>query len=118
MDGLGDVYTWTCIDAETKLVPCWHVGTRDLESAREFISDLASRLANRMQLTTDGHKAYVGAVEEAFGRDIDFAQLVKIYGTEGQSKSDSHRYSPSEFSGSEKHVKMGNPNMKLVSTIN
>lgn len=114
--GLGDVYTWTCIDSDTKLIPCWHVGTRDLDSAREFISDLASRLANRVQLTTDGHKAYIEAVEEAFGRDIDFAQLVKIYGTEGQSKSDSRRYSPSEFSGSEKHVKMGNPDMKHVST--
>lgn len=114
--GFGDVYTWTSIDAETKLVPCWHVGTRDLESAKEFISDLASRLANRVQLTTDGHKAYIEAVEEAFGRDIDFAQLVKMYGSEGQSKSDSRRYSPSEFSGSEKHVKMGNPDMKLIST--
>lgn len=114
--GLGDVYTWTAIDPETKLIPCWHVGTRDLESAREFISDLASRLANRVQLTTDGHKAYIEAVEEAFGCDIDFAQLVKIYGNEGQNKSDSRRYSPSEFSGSEKHVKMGDPDMKLIST--
>lgn len=114
--GFGDVYTWTSIDAETKLVPCWHVGTRDLDSAKEFISDLASRLANRVQLTTDGHKAYIEAVEEAFGCDIDFAQLVKTYGNEGQSKSDSRRYSPSEFSGSEKHVKMGNPDMKLIST--
>lgn len=114
--GLGDVYTWTAIDPETKLIPCWHIGTRDLESAREFISDLASRLANRVQLTTDGHKAYIEAVEEAFGCDIDFAQLVKIYGNEGQNKSDSRRYSPSEFSGSEKHVKMGDPDMKLIST--
>jgi len=70
--GYGDVYTWTCVDAETKLVPCWHVGTRDAVSAKAFISDLASRLANRVQLTTDGHKAYIEAVEEAFGRDIDF----------------------------------------------
>lgn len=69
-----------------------------------------------MQLTTDGHKAYLEAVEEAFGRDIDFAQLVKIYGNEGQTKSDSRRYSPSEFTGSEKHRIMGNPDMKLVST--
>jgi IS1 family transposase len=114
--GYGDVYTWTAIDAETKLIPCWHVGTRDLDSAKAFISDLSSRLANRVQLTTDGHKAYLEAVEEAFGRDVDFAQLVKIYGTEGQTKSDARRYSPSEFTGSEKHVKMGNPDMKLVST--
>ena len=73
-------------------------------------------LSNSFFPRSDGHKAYIEAVEEAFGRDIDFAQLVKIYGTEGQSKSDSRRYSPSEFSGSEKHVKMGNPDMKLVST--
>jgi IS1 family transposase len=114
--GYGDVYTWTAIDAETKLVPCWHVGTRDAVSAKAFIGDLASRLANRVQLTTDGHKAYIEAVEESFGRDIDFAQLVKIYGNEGQTKNDARRYSPSEFTGSEKHVKMGNPDMKLVST--
>jgi hypothetical protein len=67
-------------------------------------------------LTTDGHKAYLEAVEEAFGRDIDFAQLVKIYGNEGQTKSDSRRYSPSEFTGSEKHRIMGNPDINLVST--
>lgn len=114
--GFGDVYTWTAIDAETKLIPCWHVGTRDAVSAKAFISDLASRLANRVQLTTDGHKAYLDAVEDAFGADIDFAQLVKMYGTLGQHKHDSRRYSPAEFTGSEKHVKMGNPDMKLVST--
>jgi len=114
--GYGDVYTWTAIDAETKLIPCWHVGTRDASSAKAFISDLASRLVNRVQLTTDGHKAYIEAVEEAFGCDIDFAQLVKTYGNEGQSKNDSRRYSPSEFSGSEKHIKMGDPDMKLIST--
>jgi len=114
--GLGDVYTWTAIDADTKLIPCWHVGTRDLESAKAFISDMASRMANRIQLTTDGHKAYLEAVEEAFGRDIDFAQLVKIYGSEGQPKSDSRRYSPSEFTGSEKRVITGSPETKHIST--
>ena len=114
--GFGDVYTWTAIDAETKIVPCWHVGTRGAESAYEFIHDLASRLANRIQLTTDGHKAYLDAVEDAFGTDIDFAQLVKMYGTLGQQKHDSRRYSPAEFTGSEKHVKMGNPDMRKVST--
>ena len=114
--GYGDVYTWTAIDADTKLVPCWHVGTRDAEAAKVFISDLASRLANRVQLTTDGHKAYLEAVEEAFGRDVDFAQLVKIYGNEGQSKNDSRRYSPSEFTGSEKRVITGDPDKKYIST--
>jgi IS1 family transposase len=114
--GLGDVYTWTAIDADTKLVPCWHVGTRDADSAYAFIHDLASRLANRIQLTTDGHKAYLDAVEDAFGADIDFAQLVKMYGTLGQHKHDARRYSPAEFTGSEKRVVTGNPNIKDVST--
>lgn len=84
--GLGDAYTWTAIDADTKLIPCWHVGTRELESAYEFIHDLASRLSNRVQLTADGYKAYITAVEDAFGADIDFAQLIKMYGNAGQSK--------------------------------
>lgn len=114
--GYGDVYTWTAIDAESKLIPCWHIGTRDAESAYEFIHDLASRLANRIQLTTDGHKAYVNAVEDAFGADVDFAQLVKMYGTLGQQKNDARRYSPAEFTGSEKKAVTGNPDMKKVST--
>lgn len=114
--GFGDVYTWTAIDAETKLIPCWHVGTRDADSAYEFIHDLASRLANRVQLTTDGHKAYIDAVEDAFGADVDFAQLIKMYGTLGQQKHDARRYSPAEFTGSEKRRITGNPNIKDVST--
>jgi len=114
--GHGDVWTWTAIDPVTKLVPSFAVGKRTAEYAEAFIGDLASRLAGRIQLTTDGLKVYVNAVEEAFGRDIDFAQLVKIYGSEGIITTDARRYSPSEFSGSEKHVKMGNPDMKQVST--
>ena len=114
--GHGDVWTWTAIDPVTKLVPSFMVGKRTIEYAKAFIDDLASRLAGRVQLTTDGLKAYVEAVEGAFGRDIDFAQLVKIYGTEGQTKSDARRYSPSEFTGAEKTVKMGNPDMAHVST--
>ncbi|MFZ2302406.1 MAG: DDE-type integrase/transposase/recombinase [Gallionella sp.] len=114
--GYGDVYTWTAIDSETKLIPCWHVGSRDLDSAKAFIGDMASRLSGRVQLTTDGLKAYIEAVEESFGRDIDFAQLVKIYGTTGQSTGDARRYSPSDFTGSEKRIITGDPNMKLIST--
>jgi len=114
--GFGDVYTWTAIDAETKLVPCWHVGTRGAESAYEFIHDLASRLESRIQLTSDGHKAYIDAVEDAFGADIDFAQLVKIYGSLGQHNNDARRYSPAEFTGSEKRRITGNPEIKHVST--
>lgn len=114
--GLGDVYTWTAIDADTKLIPCWHVGTRELESAYEFIHDLASRLANRIQLTKDEHHAYINAVEDAFGADIDFAQLIKVYGNAGQSKEDQRRYSPAECTGIEKRHIVGNPNFKDIST--
>jgi len=72
----GDVWTFTAIDADTKLVPCWKVGTRDIDCAYEFISDLKDRLTNRVQLTTDGHRMYLEAIEQAFGRDIDYAMLV------------------------------------------
>ena len=78
--GIGDVYTWTAICADSKLIPTWYVGKRDMQSAKTFINGLASRLKNRVQLTTDGYKPYLEAVEEAFGGDIDFSQLIKIYG--------------------------------------
>jgi IS1 family transposase len=114
--GIGDVYTWTAIDADTKLIPCWHVGTRGIDSARLFISDLADRLNGRVQLTTDGHHAYLTAVEESFGREIDFAQIIKIYGNDGQSKADVRRYSPAQCTGAEKKPVTGNPDMDNVST--
>lgn len=114
--GIGDVYTWTAIDADTKLVPCWHVGTRGIESAREFIGDLADRLTNRVQLTTDGHHTYLTAVDEAFGLNVDFAQLQKKYGNIGQTKEDRRRYSPAECTGVEKKRIIGNPDMDLAST--
>ena len=114
--GFGDVYTWTSIDADTKLMPCWHVGTRGAESAHIFMSDLASRMANRIQLTTDGHKVYINAVEEAFGGDIDYAMLVKQYGNEGAPVEASRRYSPAECTGAEKRRINGDPDMKHVST--
>ncbi len=114
--GFGDVYTWTAIDADTKLVPCWHVGNRSIGAARSFMGDLAQRLANRVQLTTDGYKSYLTAVEESFGNDIDFAQLIKVYGTEGQGKEDARRYSPAECTGIEKKRIAGNPDMENVST--
>src|SRR5580692_9005875 len=78
--GWGDCWTWTALDADTKLIPCWYVGTRDAKAAYHFMHDLAARLANRVQLTTDGHKPYLTAVEDAFGADIDYAMLQKIYG--------------------------------------
>lgn len=112
--GHGDVWTWTAICADSKLVPCWHIGDRSAESAKEFISDLASRLKHRVQLTTDGYRVYVDAVEEAFGKDIDYAMLVKIYGEE--SSSTEKRYSPVKYTGSHKTVVQGKPDMKRVST--
>ena len=114
--GLGDVYTWLGIDADTKLIPCWHVGNRGAESAYDFIHDLAGRMAHRIQLTTDGHNAYIQAVEDAFGADIDYAMLVKMYGTLGQSKDDARRYSPAECTGIQKRRITGNPNVRDVST--
>jgi IS1 family transposase len=112
--GIGDVWTWTALDAETKLVPCWMVGDRSLGTATEFISDLAGRLANRVQLTTDGHKAYLDAVEDAFGADIDFAQLVKLYGNE--ERQGEARYSPAVCKGTKLVRVEGNPDPKHIST--
>ena len=96
--GYGDVYTWTAIDADTKLVPCWLVGERNSSDAAAFIEDLAGRLRNRVQLTTDGHKPYLEAVEGAFGADVDYAMLVKLYGAEAGSE---RRYSPAVCIGAE-----------------
>jgi hypothetical protein len=82
-EGAGDIWTWTAICADTKLVPSWLVGARDGEYALAFVDDLRQRLANRVQLTSDGHKPYPQAVEDAFGADIDYAMLVKLYGSDG-----------------------------------
>jgi IS1 family transposase len=113
--GYGDVYTWTAIDADTKLIPAFLVGRRDAEYARVFMLDLASRLKNRVQLTTDGHKAYLMAVDEAFATDIDYAMLIKIYGG-NPSTTDQRRYSPAECTGADKLPVCGNPDKKDVST--
>jgi IS1 family transposase/lambda repressor-like predicted transcriptional regulator len=112
--GYGDVWTFVAIDAETKLVPSWLVGSRDIGSATELMQDLVARLANRVQLTTDGLKAYVSAVEDAFGGDVDFAQLHKIYAAAPSGPET--RYSPAECTGCEKRVVSGNPDKKHVST--
>ncbi len=112
--GYGDVYTWTAIDADTKLVLSWFVAKRDAKSAKLFMQDVAMRLKNRVQLTTDGHRAYLDAVEEAFGSEIDFSQLVKIY---GGSRDDEHiRYSPPVCTGEIKTKINGNPDPEHVST--
>jgi len=112
--GYGDVWTFTAIDAETKLVPSFLVGLRDVGTAPEFCADLASRMAGRMQLTTDGHKMYLSAVEDAFGGEIDFAQLIKVYGNAPSGPET--RYSPAECLGTQKHAVSGCPDAKHVST--
>ena len=111
--GMGSIWTWVGLDADSKLAISWLVGNRDAEYAKVFMQDVADRLKNRVQLTTDGLKAYLEAVEEAFGADIDFAQLVKIY---GKSLEGEHRYSPAECTGTVKTPIMGNPKIKDVST--
>lgn len=112
--GWGDVWTWTAICADTKLVPCWHLGTRDADAAAYFMEDLASRLARRVQLTTDGHKAYLSAVEDAFGwARIDYAMLVKVY---GQAPEGTRRYSPPELVEIKQKVVMGAPEPMHIST--
>jgi len=112
-NGYGDIWTWTAICADTKLVPSWLGGERDTETATTFISDLASRLAGRVQLTSDGHRPYLEAVETAFGNDIDYAQLVKHY---GQTVEGQKRYSPPECIGVSRARVTGTPDPKHVST--
>ena len=111
--GYGDVWTWTAIDAETKLIPAWHVGARDGEDAFIFMKILASRLANRVQLTTDGHRAYLEAVEGAFGANIDYAMLQKLYGPEPGGE---RRYSPPVCIGMDTRIIQGSPEKAHIST--
>jgi len=115
-EGAGDIWTWTAFDADNKLILSWVVGKRDAGYALALMDDVRERLANRVQLTTDGHSAYLGAVEEAFGADIDFAQLVKLYGEPPSSPEAARRYSPSECVGMRKNTITGNPDPKHVST--
>jgi len=110
--GYGDVWTWTAICADSKLVPSWLVGNRTSETAYVFMEDLASRFNHRVQLTTDGHRAYLTAVEGAFGGDIDYAMLTKIYNESGEQG----KYSPPECIGCKPEVIQGNPNPKHIST--
>jgi IS1 family transposase len=111
--GYGDVWTWVAIDADTKLVPSFMVGNRGAQTAQRFMDDLAARLANRVQLTTDGHRVYLTAVENSFGSEIDYAMLVKIYGA---NLNEETRYSPADCLGAIPTVVTGNPNPKHVST--
>jgi IS1 family transposase len=112
--GFGDVWTWAAICADTKLIPSWTVGRRDAGTAFAFMHDLAGRLRNRVQLTTDGHRVYLNAVESAFGSEIDYAMLVKMYGSDA-SESEG-RYSPAECIGTQSTAITGNPNPADIST--
>lgn len=111
--GYGDVWTWTAIDADTKLVPIWLVGLRDAGYAFRFMRDLQARLTNRVQLTTDGHKVYLNAVEDVFGSDIDYAMLVKLYGQEPERET---HYSPAKCITAEPRVITGYPDSSKIST--
>jgi len=111
--GVGSVWTWTAIDADTKIMPAFHVGTRDAACACEFMMDLAKRLRGRVQLTTDGHRAYLEAVHMAFGLDVDFAQLIKIYGAAPEGET---RYSPAKCLGARPEVRWGDPDPDHIST--
>ena len=111
--GVGDVWTWVALDAETKLAASWLVGLRDAGYAYEFMVDLKGRLANKVQITTDGHKVYLQAVEDTFGADVDYAMLVKLYGPEPESEK---RYSPAKCIGADKRIVTGRPDVSLIST--
>lgn len=112
--GAGDVWTWTAIDPDSKLIVSWLVSDRSASAAMHLMHDLRSRLANRVQLTTDGHRAYLEAVEEAFGADVDYAMLVKIYGE--PPKTDQVRYSPAQIVAAERKRIEGSPDPKHIST--
>lgn len=113
--GYGDAWTFVALCADSKLAVSWLVGKRDITTATDFMKDVASRLKNRVQLTTDGHKAYLTAVEDSFGYKIDYAQLIKLYGSEGDRKIEA-KYSPAQCTGTIKERIQGNPDPKHVST--
>lgn len=115
--GYGDVWTWIAIDPDSKLIPAWLVGTREQADAFAFIADLGSRLANRVQLTTDGHLGYLTAIEREFGRDVDYAMLIKTYGSDGLDDTpQARKYSPQVVTRQEVRVIQGQPDPDLIST--
>jgi IS1 family transposase len=111
--GFGDVWTWVALDADSKLVVCWHLGKREADDALALMNSLAGRLRHRIQLTTDGHTVYLEAVEKAFGNEIDYAMLVKLYGREPAGEA---RYSPPKCVGTELQIVEGFPNKHHIST--
>jgi IS1 family transposase len=115
--GWGDIWTWTAIDADSKLILSYYVGNRNAESANYFMQDVAGRLASRVQLTSDGHKPYLQAVEDAFGGAIDYAMLIKLYGNEGGRQQPANvRYSPADVTGIRVEKISGRPDPKHIST--
>jgi IS1 family transposase len=114
VEGAGDCWTWTALDADSKMILSWAVGSRDADSARVLMDDLAARLANRVQLTTDGHKAYLVAVDEAFAGEVDYGMLNKVYGASPESMRG--RYSPAEFVTCHREKITGNPDEFYIST--
>jgi len=111
--GAGDVWLWVAIDPESKLVPCWRLGDRGPRTALEFVHDLKDRLANRVQLTSDGHRVYLQAVESAFGADVDYAMLVKVFGNDAEAEV---RYSPAACIAIQSAVITGRPEPDHIST--
>ena len=111
--GWGDCWTWTALDADSKLMISWRLGPRDAATACDFMNDVAGRLANRVQLTTDGHRPYLAAVEDAFGGDVDYSMLVKLYGASGENET---RYSPAKCLGCIPTPITGDPDPKHIST--
>lgn len=112
---MGDIWTWVALDAESKLVGAWYIGDRDAEAAKFFMDNFAKRVAHRIQLTSDGHKGYLNAVDGAFGLDIDYAMLQKIYGPSFEKGPHKH-YSSAECIGAKKRKIIGKPDKKYVST--
>jgi IS1 family transposase len=115
-EGAGDVWTWTAIDRDSKMILAFEVGDRSAETARDFMFNLADRLANRVQLTTDGHGAYLKAVGDAFAADVDYAMLVKLYGEPTGAKGHERKYSPAECTGARKEPIFGKPDPAMIST--
>jgi IS1 family transposase len=115
-EGAGDVWTWTALDSDSKMILAYEVGDRSGATAIEFMDDLRARLATRVQLTTDGHKAYLEAVEGAFGGDVDYAMLIKLYGEATGQKGHERKYSPAECTGARKEIVSGSPIKADVST--
>src|SRR5437764_3483086 len=112
-EGAGDLWTWVALDADTKLVPSWRIGDRSGATAIEFVCDLSHRLANRVQVTSDGHRAYLEAVEAGFGADVDYAQLIKLY---GEVPHPAGRYSPAAIQGTKTYCCTGKPDPQHIST--